>query len=60
MSEDVAERVLAAKQQVENLKREVAEARSLKKKDYIGINKMGNGLRSLLHSNPFLSVRICS
>ena len=41
MSDSVADRVLAAKQQVENLKKEVAEARLMKKKDYIGINKMG-------------------
>ena len=52
MSEDVAERVLAAKQQVENLKKEVAEARSMKKKDYIGINKMGNILKAPLLSFP--------
>ena len=38
---DVADRVLAAKQQVESLKQQVADARAMKKKDYHGISKIG-------------------
>ena len=38
---DIAERVTAAKKQVEDLKKQVASAKNEKLKGYIGINKMG-------------------
>ena len=49
---DIAERVTAAKKQVEDLKKQVASAKNEKLKGYTGINKMGkiSHYNFILHS----------